>query len=183
MATQDVPPEEEAIRAAIIAGDYPHAWELLIKTYQDDVFRFCIHTLGNKDIALEITQQVMVAAGEGLRGFQGKSMRQWLLSIARHLMSRTRRGDSWYGDPSERADDTSLTPEQWLLDISQRKRLLQALSTLDPRQRAVVILAYGLEISAKLPKEEIAYVLGISRAGVYRVLHAALTCLRKELEQ
>ena len=79
---------EIAERQALIAlkeQAYEKAVTILMKTYGDDIFRFCQSMLNNKADAQDVLQVVFIQAYQGLEKFHGNSnFRTWLYSITRN---------------------------------------------------------------------------------------------------
>lgn len=61
-------------------------------------------------------------------------------------------------------------------------RLKKLVNGLDPRDRFIIIMRYGLEGGEPLPQREVARMLRISRSYVSRIEKRALGILRAELE-
>ncbi len=65
-------------------GD-PAAFESLVRAYQGDVWRLCVHLLGNPAMADDVTQDAFVRAYRFLHRFRGDAkFSTWLFSIARN---------------------------------------------------------------------------------------------------
>jgi RNA polymerase sigma-70 factor (ECF subfamily) len=100
----------------------------------------------------------------------------WLLTIARnvatdHLRTRQRH------DPLEAAAAVASpghTPEQHALRQSDADRLAVLLSTLEPRQRELIAMKYG----ADMTNRAIAHATGLSESNVGTILHRAVEALR-----
>jgi len=57
----------------------------LYEMYYERVFRFCVHRLFSKEIAEDITSTVFLEVARGMRGFAGRTerdFRSWLYTIA-----------------------------------------------------------------------------------------------------
>jgi RNA polymerase sigma-70 factor, ECF subfamily len=100
----------------------------------------------------------------------------WLLTIARnvaidYLRARQRHEplDVALAVPSQ--DDT---PEQHVLHQSEAQRLAALLATLEPRQRELIAMKYG----ADMTNRAIAVATGLSESNVGTILHRAVETLR-----
>lgn len=72
------------IVAAARAGDLA-AFERLVRRYQGDVWRLCLHLLHDEDLASDAAQDAFVRAFRFLHRYRGESrFTTWLFSIARH---------------------------------------------------------------------------------------------------
>ena len=72
-----------------------------------------------------------------------------------------------------------------MLDNKIRSEQLHryVIETLEPRERVIVVLRYGLSGAKPLPQREVAYKLGISRSYVSRIEKKALEKLKVRFEQ
>lgn len=100
----------------------------------------------------------------------------WLLTIARnvatdHLRARQRH------EPLDTAASVPApggTPEQQALRQSDAERLSALLATLEPRQRELIAMKYG----ADMTNRAIAQATGLSESNVGTILHRAVEALR-----
>ena len=178
------------VQAAVAAGEYSRALELLAQDYLDLIFGYCFRVL-NADTsrAKDVTQQVFEEACRGIARYRAESsVKTWLLAIAHHQclkemttcerrrdILRHRQGDvaaQLYVDAPLLAESAVLSQE-WLT------RLTWALDQLDPEDRSILIMRFGVGVPHELSALEIAQILGISRAAAYRRLQEALVHLRR----
>jgi RNA polymerase sigma-70 factor, ECF subfamily len=178
------------VRGAIAAGEYKHALELLAHAYLDLVFGYCFRVL-NEDTprAKDVTQQVFEEVCRGIARYRGESsVKTWLLAIAHHqclkeIATCERRrsilgqhqGDvaaHLHSNPPILAESAMLSQE-WLAWLTR------ALEQLDPEDRSILVMRFGVGVSHELSAAEIAQILGISRAAAYRRLQEALMQLRR----
>ena len=74
-------PDPAVVRAAR-AGD-SSAFEELVRAYQADVWRLCLHLVRNEALADDVTQDAFVRAFRFLKRYRGESkFSTWLFSIA-----------------------------------------------------------------------------------------------------
>ncbi|ETX07304.1 RNA polymerase sigma factor [Candidatus Entotheonella palauensis] len=201
MAAPEHPLADKTIKDAIAAGEYSRAWRLLTDIYAVVIFRYCYGMFGGDAVLAEdLTQQVLLAAGEGLPKFRAQSsVKRWVLGIAHNMVrqeigTRQRRQTvmSRYRDiadaihpGSSGASTHGGFPELdgHLSSREQQTRLRQAIATLEPRARSIVLLRFGIGTrEAELSVAEIAEILGLSRSDAYRRLNMALTQLKKALD-
>jgi RNA polymerase sigma factor (sigma-70 family) len=86
VAASDPAVVDAQVQAAIAAGEYTRALELLTQAYLDLVFGYCLRVL-NADTsrAKDVTQQVFEEVCRGLARYRGEaSVKTWLLAIAHH---------------------------------------------------------------------------------------------------
>jgi RNA polymerase sigma-70 factor (ECF subfamily) len=100
----------------------------------------------------------------------------WLLTIARnvaidHLRARQRHEPL---DVAAAVASPESTPEQQAVQQSEAQRLGALLATLEPRQRELIAMKYG----ADMTNRAIALVTGLSESNVGTILHRAVEALR-----
>ena len=100
----------------------------------------------------------------------------WLLTIARnvatdHLRARQRHDPL---DGAAAVPSPDHTPEQHALRQSDAERLAGLLATLEPRQRELIAMKYG----ADMTNRAIAHATGLSESNVGTILHRAVETLR-----
>jgi RNA polymerase sigma-70 factor (ECF subfamily) len=100
----------------------------------------------------------------------------WLLTIARHVAIDALRARQRH-EPLEAATSVAApgrTPEQEAVRDSDGDRLSALLATLDSRQRELIALKYG----ADMTNRAIAHATGLSESNVGTILHRAVETLR-----
>jgi RNA polymerase sigma-70 factor (ECF subfamily) len=158
------------------------AIEVLIRRYQNYVYRLCVLVMRNEQDAEDMTQETFIRAFRALPRFeirQGTSFEAWLYRIAVNAC-RSRMRRKWYQvlpwpEPApQMVAEPEGQPEHQLLRGEQRDRILDAIDCLGEKHRLVVILRYY----AGLTNEEIARTLGIPSGTVRSRLHIARQRLR-----
>lgn len=154
-----------------------YAVELLVRHYQDYVYRLCFLVMRNEQDAEDMAQEALIRACRALPRYEireGISFEAWLYRIAVNCCrSRLRR--KWYQAlpwSSVRYEDAASPddrPERRVLQEEQRNEVLAAINSLTERHRLVVILRYYADLS----NEEIAAVLNIPSGTVRSRLHTA----------
>jgi RNA polymerase sigma-70 factor (ECF subfamily) len=178
------------VRGAIAAGEYKLALELLAQAYLDLVFGYCFRVL-NEDAprAKDVAQQVFEEVCRGIARYRGESsVKTWLLAIAHHQclkeIATCERRRSILG---QHQDDVAahlhtqppILAESAMLSQEWLAWLTRALDRLDPEDRSILVMRFGVGVSHELSAAEIAQILGISRAAAYRRLQEALMQLRR----
>ena len=79
--------------------------------------------------------------------------------------------------------DENLVPDEVSLNIESSRALRLIGHLLDPRERTVILLRYGLIDGVPYPQHEVAHRLGISRSYVSRIEKKALEKLRAQLDR
>ena len=64
----------------------------------------------------------------------------------------------------------------------ERQALLAAVSTLDERERMIIVLRYGLGGTLELTQKEVADLLGISQSYISRLEKRIISNLRRQIE-
>jgi RNA polymerase sigma-70 factor (ECF subfamily) len=160
---------DEELAARAQAGDR-QAFALLVRRHQERVFRFVLRMLGNRDEAMDLTQDSFLKAWNALPGWRPEArFATWLLQIARNatldLLRRRRRVEFVPLDPGETASDPhdpAPSPEQRLADRQRIGLLERALAALPPEQREILLLR---ELEG-MNYAEIAATLGINEGTV-----------------
>jgi RNA polymerase sigma-70 factor, ECF subfamily len=183
-------PVEAQVRAAVAAREYSHALELLAQAYLDLIFGYCFRVL-NADTprAKDVTQQVFEEVCRGIARYRGESsVKTWLLAIAHHqclkdIATCERRRSILHQHQDEVAthihadspipSESAVPSQEWLAWLTW------ALDQLDPEDRSILIMRFGIGVPHELSALEIAQILGISRAAAYRRLQEALVHLRR----
>jgi RNA polymerase sigma-70 factor (ECF subfamily) len=153
----------------------PEAFTQLVETYQRPVYNLCYRMLGDPDEAEDAAQETFMRAYEGIKRYdQQRSFSTWLLSIAAHYcidQLRKRRMTFLSIDALPHLDppDLSPGPEASFYLQEDRKRVEELLKTLNPHDRAAVIMYYWYEFSY----EEIAGSLSLTVSAVKSRLHRA----------
>jgi RNA polymerase sigma-70 factor (ECF subfamily) len=160
-------------------GD-PGSFDAIYDAYGDRIYRFCFRLSGNAADAEDLTQEVFLAAYQGLHRFAGRSsLATWLYRIAHY---RWRRINSARGPETVSLDgelaDTVAAPDPTALRM-ERMSLDSALAMLPPVQSEAFLLvkAEGLKY------REAAEVLGIPQGTVQSRVHDAVVRLRELLAE
>lgn len=186
-----VPNTDEALMARLCEGEQIALAEL-VQRYQTDIFRFCMHYVGDVERAKEMAQEtfirVYVARG---RFDQARKFRPWVLCIARNLcLNELKRkkavsmesleeyASSARDDGGELMRSSDDGPDQLLMETERRELLAQILDTLDEESREIVVLRFFQRMSAR----DIAEVVSSTEGAVRTRLHRILKTLREKYE-
>lgn len=189
-------PEQQWLQR-IRAGDASAMGELL-SAYQGRLYNVCLRMLSNRDDAAEATQETLLKIVQHIASFRGKSqLSTWMIRIAMNqattrLRQRKRRPTlsldrSTNGAAHEEqarslrdglADAREPSPSAGVEQKELRAQLQQALATLEPDFRAVLVLrdVDGMDY------QQIAEVVEIPVGTVKSRLFRARLSLRKQLQ-
>jgi len=185
----DVDGREAALIERCVSGD-ESACADLVAEHQRMVVQLAINLLGDREEALDLSQDVFLRVFRTLHRFRGQSsLRTWIYRIA---VNQARNRHRFWGR-RHRADQVSLdqhvavhgdclsgheaTPDRLLAQKELADRLYQALDGLPFDQRTAIVLR---EIDG-LSYDEIAYSLGVAVGTVKSRLTRARQALRHEL--
>jgi RNA polymerase sigma factor (sigma-70 family) len=172
---------DHALIQAIAAGHTPALDELYAR-FGSAVFGFLVARTGNRPLAEEVVQDVMLAAWQGAAGFRGESkVLTWLLSIARNrAINAQRRRDVPlvpYNDALDSpTDDTG--PLEKVVRSAEQRAVREVLEKLPAHQREVLVLVFYHQLT----EIEVAEVLDIAVGTVKSRLHRGKETLRKVLQ-
>jgi RNA polymerase sigma-70 factor, ECF subfamily len=182
---------EAALVQRCIEGDEPACAEL-VALHQRMVVQLAVNLLGDREEALDLSQEVFLRVFRTIHRFRGQSsLRTWIYRIAvnqarnRHRFWRRRHRDDQisldlhvaaHGEFPGRGE---LTPDRLLAQKELAGRLERALDALPFDQRTAIVLR---ELDG-LSYEEIAFSLGIAVGTVKSRLTRARQTLRSELRE
>lgn len=164
---------ESVIVSALRSGHLRRALELILDTYQDDVFGYCARLVGLHD-APRLYHQVMISALEQLTAYPGNiSVRAWLYGIARNTILQLGNRDR-----PDRPGTAELSQVGFGLRLSD-EALQTSFAKLDPTIGEILKLSlwHGLLLS------EVAYIIGRSELQVRRLAAQGLSYLSLELRR
>ena len=186
----EVDSSEAALIERCAAGDEGACAEL-VATHQRMVYNLALHLLGERDEALDLSQEVFLRVFRTLGRFRGQSaLRTWIYRI---VINQARNRQRWWRR-RHRSDQVSLdahvaqfgeiesknelsTPDRVFVQKETASRIWKALDRLPFDQRTALVLR---EIDG-LRYDEIAFSLGIAVGTVKSRLTRARQALREEL--
>jgi RNA polymerase sigma-70 factor (ECF subfamily) len=187
----DVDGRESALVRQCVAGDQTACTELVAE-HQRMVIQLAMNLLGDREEALDLSQDVFLRVFRTIHRFRGQStLRTWIYRIAvnqarnRHRFWRRRHRadqvslDQHVANHGDLPTETTATPERALAQKELAARLQAALDRLPFDQRTVIVLR---EIDG-LSYDEIAYSLGLAIGTVKSRLTRARRALRLELAE
>jgi len=185
----EVDSREAALIERCTAGEETACAEL-VAAHQRMVFSLAMHLLGDRDEALDVSQEVFLRVFRTLSSFRGQSaLRTWIYRI---VINQARNRQRWWrrrhrgsqvsldehltqcGDLESKAE---VLPDRLLASKETASRIWQALDNLPFDQRTALVLR---EVDG-LRYEEIAFSLGVAIGTVKSRLTRARQTLRAEL--
>ena len=152
----------------------------LYELYYDDIYRFILFMIGDKQCCEDLVHDTFVRAYTAIDRYENlSSIKTWLFSIAKHLVideirkRKRRRLFSVIG--FEKEIPSTVNVEQYIENKEEVAKLMDAINKLKPNYRLVIILRKVEGCSTK----EIAEVLDWSEAKVRKTLSRALQSLKK----
>ncbi len=161
------------------------AFRLIVDRYKGLIVRLSLSFLGNREEAEEAAQEIFLRAFRSLHRFSlEKRLLPWLYSIAvNHLRSAygrmRRREERTAAVEMELAAGGESDPQRILVDDFERTALRQAVDSLPPTLREVVVLYYYEQMRV----EGISSVLGIGVENVKSRLFRGRQKLRETLQK
>lgn len=160
---------DKALALSARAGDR-QAFTGLVHRHQDRVFRFLLRMLGNRDEAMDLTQDAFLKAWNALPDWRPEArFTTWLLQIARNtaldLLRRRQRIEFAPLDSETASDevgDPAPSPEKQFADRQRLSLLQRALDALPADQREILLLRELEDMSYA----ELALTLGINEGTV-----------------
>jgi RNA polymerase sigma-70 factor (ECF subfamily) len=182
---------EAALVQRCVAGD-DCAFAELVAEHQRMVVQLAINLLGDRDEALDLSQDVFIRVFRTIGQFRGQSaLRTWIYRIAinqarnRHRFWRRRRRadqvslDAHVAEHGDFQCGAELGPDRILAQKELAARLREALDGLPFDQRTVIVLR---EVDG-LSYEDIAFSLGVAVGTVKSRLTRARQTLRAGLRE
>src|SRR5262245_36479971 len=189
VAWSEVDTQEAALIARCNTGDEAACADL-VSIHQRMVYALALNLLGDRDEALDLSQEVFLRVFRTLSAFRGQSaLRTWIYRIAvnqaknrirwwhrRHRSSQVSLDDHLlnFGDLESKQD---ILPDRLLASKETAAKIWQALARLPFEQRTALILR---EVDG-LRYEEIAFSLDVAVGTVKSRLTRARQALRAEL--
>lgn len=173
---------DEVLLRRVGRGD-ADALTALYRRHADGLFWFLVRLAGDRMLAEEILQDVLLAVWRGAGGFAGRSqVRTWMYGIARrqaHNRLRSVRPAETTLDEVAEMTATEPGPEELVLAGVERDRVMAAVDRLSLVHREVIVLTF----LADMPQAEIAAVIGVPVGTVKSRLHHARAALVRSLSE
>lgn len=168
---KELPLQSQGLEQTFLAGYEKHT---------DELFRFCIVKVRNRDEALDIVQETFIRAWEYLRkGNVIDHMRPFLFRTARNIIiDHARKHKTMSLDAMQEEQHFDAPDKAQPFGIGfELTRMLEALETLEVTHREVLTLRFLQELDIA----EIAEVLSLSPNAVSVRIHRGIEALKKQL--
>jgi RNA polymerase sigma-70 factor, ECF subfamily len=153
-------------------------WEQVYAEQLPRVLNFFRYRLGDTPDVEDLTARTFEKAWRARHRYRRDvaGFATWLLTIARNVAIDHLRGRQRYEllDVAAAVPSLDDTPEQRAVQHSEAQRLAALLATLAPRQRELIAMKYG----ADMTNRAIARATGLSESNVGTILHRAVEELR-----
>lgn len=172
----------ENILLARVANRDREALAEMYARFQRPLFRYLFHLLGQKELAEDVLQEVMLVVWQKAHTFRGDApASRWIFGIAHHQAFKALRRDTnavciELEAALELVDETT-APEADLLRSATQEEISRALACLTPEHREVLELAFFQDFACK----EIAAIVGIPLGTVKSRLSYARRALKTAL--
>src|SRR5258708_7950230 len=190
--TQTVlPGMSDAVLAQLVLAGDQDAFEMLVRRYNTPLFNFICRFLGDYDLACDVLQQVFLRFYTSLPKLAtGEPFKSWLFQVARNCcvdeLRRRRRYAIRFSQLEIENGDGELTglcdipdpgplPDELIERRDLQQLLINAIQSLPPKFRSVVVLRYASQLSFS----EIGKVLSMPEATAKTYFHRAKALLRK----
>jgi RNA polymerase sigma factor (sigma-70 family) len=176
--------DELAAIGEVLRGN-KDAFRLIVDRYKGLIVRLSLSFLGNREEAEEAAQEIFLRAFRSLHRFSlDKKLLPWLYSIAvNHLRSAygrmKRRDERTTSVEVELAAGGESDPQRLVMEDFERSALRQAVDSLPPTLREVIVLYYYEEMRV----EAISSVLNIGVENVKSRLFRGRQKLRETLQK
>lgn len=181
--------ESQLVKLAL-KGDQA-AFAELVELYQEKLFHMAYRMLNNRQEAEDVVQEAFLRVYNNLERYNdAMKFSTWIYRIATNLcIDRLRKRKPIYSLDAESSDYEGLdgysmipsddrTPESELL-LSETQRIIhQAIDTLPPKYKTVMILRYIHELSL----QEVGDILNMPVTTIKTRVHRGREFLRKKLE-
>ncbi len=180
---------DDALLARRAAKGDPDAFEEIVDKYQHMIYNLCLSKLGNRDDALDLSQDTFLRAYRALNDFRGESkLSSWLYRICLNCLADHQRkkkptlsiekdgdGEGGFDIPDEREDSD---PQKRAERNARIRAVREAIASLPDESRELIILREYENYSY----QEISEMLGLEIGTVKSRLNRAREKIKKFLE-
>jgi RNA polymerase sigma-70 factor (ECF subfamily) len=168
-------------------GGDPEALGRLLAAYQHRIYAVCWRMVHNEQDARELSQDALVKVLQGVESYDGRSrLSTWIVRVTincclSHLRRQRLRRHGGLDGPAEPAAPVELAPAERVQQSEVRTALRQALLTLDPDSRAVLVLRDLQELEYDRIAEVLEVPIGTVKSRLFRARLALRSAVESEL--
>jgi RNA polymerase sigma factor (sigma-70 family) len=185
--------EDSKLIARALAGDQKAFRKLRLK-YYDAIFRLINRMIRSQEEVEDLTQEAFIKAFTSLDRFDNQyAFSTWLYKIATNnsidyirkkklqTFSINKPVDSEENDYSFELPDTELEPDQELIAAQRKKMLDEAMNTLPPKYRQVILMRHVDEKEYQEIAKILKLPLGTVKAHIFRARELLYKQLREKM--
>ena len=166
----------------IITDEFTPTWEDVAHRYGRKIYNFAYRLTGNRDDALDLSQEVLLRVRKGLRNYRPGSFEGWLWRITRNAFideTRKRKRRPTVPLPEDDRSGLGVSPaaDEALAAIRLSEDVQEALLALPIEFREAVVLCDVVG----LPYEEIAASVGVPVGTIRSRIHRGRAMMRERL--
>jgi RNA polymerase sigma-70 factor (ECF subfamily) len=172
----------------------------LMRLHEKQIYNFTYRMLGSEGEAEDLTQDIFIAAFQGIRSFRGEAkFSTWLYRIAlnqarnrikylsrRNFFARQRRRTDYraniVSESPEGLADSAPTPEQWTMTKDLVVQVQECLNQIPPQARQILVLRDIQGFSYDEMSEMLSLKPGTVKSRLHRARAAMRECLSEKLE-
>jgi RNA polymerase sigma-70 factor (ECF subfamily) len=162
---------EDAVLLARVADGDHEAFTEVMKTHEDRVFSVCLRILGDREKALDATQETFLTAFRKAHQFEGKStFGTWVYRIAVNTCyDQLRKQKRRPADPMpEHLDPADPAALETVEAAALRPEIREALASLPPEFRAAIVLSDIEGMSLPDAAQTLGVPVGTMKSRVFR---------------
>jgi RNA polymerase sigma factor, sigma-70 family len=186
--------EDSRLIAAAIAGNQS-AYRALMKKYHDPICNLLYRMIREKDEVEDLTQEAFIKAFQSLSSFNEEfAFSTWLFKIATNncidyirkrklqTFSIDKPIESNDGEFSFEIPDSTYEPDRDLIARQRTKLLDQAIKSLPPKYRTVILMRHSEEKDYAEIAKELRLPIGTVKAHIFRAREMLYKNLRKKIQ-
>lgn len=156
------------------------AADALVRAYYDDIYTFVYRQTGNREDAMDLTQESFLAALRSLHAYDAKKagFRTWMYHIASHKVidMRRKRKVQYFS-----IEDYDIEDEKDFIEDIQNKELLHTIEEFVRGMEPQVQEVFRLRVYGEYPFPEIAAVLSQPEAKIKAQYYRLAAKIKKEI--
>ncbi len=168
-AAADAEPTDEALAVQLQRGDGDAAFTALVERYQRVVLNLAYRMLGDADQAQDVAQDVFVKVYQSIGQYDPeRRFFSWLYRIAVNACLHERRRPATTALDAQPLADRAPSPAERFEQREAQAELQAALAALPERERTLLALRYGAELSYAEIATTLDVPLGTAKTWLFR---------------